>query len=53
MDYEYYDYLIEYRSAIVDELGDIVCWCDDLKNNEVDSFLIAHPECRKQCIRVN
>ena len=40
-----------YRTAIVDELGDIVYWCDELKGDEqIDKILDEHPEWSRKAI---
>lgn len=36
--------MLELRSAIVDEWGFIVCWCEYLTNVEIDEILTNHPE---------
>lgn len=42
---------MEYRSAIVDELGFVMFWCDELQGNEqIESILNAHPEWSRKCI---
>ena len=33
-----------YRSAIVDELGEVMYWCSDLTKEEVYQILRDHPE---------
>ena len=33
-----------YRSAIVDELGEVMYWCSDLTKEEVYQILCDHPE---------
>mgnify|MGYP007038281378 CR=1 FL=1 len=42
--------MMEYRSAIVDECGDIVYWCDESTREEIDECLAQHPEWRERCI---
>lgn len=42
--------MIEFKSAIVDELGDIVCWCANLSDEEIEEILTNHIEWRKTCI---
>ena len=44
--------MTEYRSAIVDELGAIMYWCDDLSEAEIYNILIEHPEWERRCIDV-
>lgn len=41
--------MLEFRSAIVNELGEIICWCSELDKDEVDIVLAEHPEWKKQC----
>ena len=43
---------MEFRSAIVDELGHFISWCDDLSEETVDEYLEMHPECRRICLEV-
>ena len=35
---------MEYRTAIVDELGWVMWWCDELPREQVEAILRAHPE---------
>lgn len=42
--------MVEYRTAIVDECGSVVCWCDDLTKNEVNKILANHPEWHIRCV---
>lgn len=35
---------MEYARAIVDELGDLVEWCCNLEDCEIDGMLERHPE---------
>lgn len=44
---EYY----EYRSAIVDELGYLVGYCDELTKEEQKRIMDNHPEYTYSCIR--
>lgn len=44
--------MTEYRSAIVDECGDVVYWCDELTDEEVDDILDSHEEWSRKCICV-
>lgn len=39
-----------YRSAIVDELGNLVGYCDDLSKEEQKRILDNHPEYSYSCI---
>lgn len=41
---------MEYRSAIVDECGDVVMWCDEMSQDEIQEILDQHPEWRERCI---
>lgn len=43
---------MEYRSAIVDEMGDVVCWCSDMSRDEQMDILDAHPEYSIRCIEI-
>lgn len=44
---------MEFRRALVDELGCITFWCSDLTNEEIDQFLDDHPEWSIECIQIN
>jgi hypothetical protein len=44
--------MIEYRAAIVDELGYVVYWCSELPKEEIAMILDKHPEWRIQGIEV-
>lgn len=37
---------MKYRTAIVDELGWVVWWCDELVGgwNQIENILVGHPE---------
>ena len=36
---------MEYRTAIVDETGCVMWWCDELQGNEqIECILVSHPE---------
>ena len=35
---------MEYRMAIVDELGWVMWWCDELPRKQVEAILRGHPE---------
>ena len=35
---------MEFRTAIVDELGDVMYWCDELQKDEFYDILASHPE---------
>ena len=41
---------MEYRSAIVDELGCLVAWCSELSNEETERILDEHPEYSISCL---
>ena len=41
---------MEFRTAIVDELGCVMYWCDELKDKEVEDILSNHPEWNRRCI---
>lgn len=41
---------MEYRSAIVDELGNFVGWCCEMSKEEIDRILDDHPEYTISCI---
>ncbi len=41
---------MEFRTAIVDELGCVMYWCDKLKDKEIEDILNNHPEWSRQCI---
>lgn len=43
---------MEYRSAIVDELGYVIAWCDTLSENKINDYLERHPECYIRCVEV-
>lgn len=42
--------MIEFRSAIVDELGEVMYWCSELSKKEIKDILDTHPEWRKECV---
>ena len=42
--------MLEFKSAIVDELGKIVYWCEDLSDNEIEEILTKYTEYRIACI---
>ena len=39
-----------YRSAIVDECEDIICWCDEITDIQKQEMLEEHPEWHISCI---
>ena len=41
---------MEYTSVIVDELGHIMYFCSELKEDEIESILENHPEWSRKCI---
>lgn len=42
---------MEFRIAIVDELGYVMYWCDELQGEEqIECILDAHPEWKRKCI---
>lgn len=41
-----------YRSAIVDELGYVVFWCDELSEDEQIAYINNHPEWHIKCIEI-
>lgn len=44
---------MEYRTAIVDELGWVMWWCDELQGNEqIETILVGHPEWSMRAIEV-
>lgn len=50
---DFYDYgygCPTYRSAIVNELGEVVAWVSDLTQAEQDEILEDHPEYGITCI---
>lgn len=44
---------MEFRTAIVDELGHIMFWCDELQDeDQIECILNSHPEWNRKCIEV-
>lgn len=43
---------MEYVSAIVDELGHVVCYKKDYSDDELNEILTNHPEWSLKCILV-
>lgn len=41
---------MEYRTAIIDECGDIVAWVSDIGNMRAMELLDEHPEWTTRCI---
>lgn len=45
--------MLVYESAIVDELGDVVTWCKDLPEKEIEQILDRYPEASIKSIDVS
>jgi len=43
---------MEFKSAIVDECGDVVYWCEELSSDEIETILANHPEWRTRCVQM-
>lgn len=43
---------MEFRTAIVDELGWVMFWCSDLTEEEKLNILYDHPEWSIKCIEL-
>ena len=44
---------MEFRSAIVDELGCVMYWCDELQDeDQIERILNSHPEWSRKCIEM-
>ena len=44
---------MEFRSAIVDELGYVMYWCDELQDeDQIEYILDNHPEWSRKCIQM-
>ena len=44
---------MEFRSAIVDELGYVMYWCDELQDGyQIECILNSHPEWSRKCIQM-
>ena len=42
-----------YRRAIVNEIGHVMFWCDELKNDkQIECILNEYPEWSVRCIKV-
>ena len=42
-----------YRSAIVNELGHVMFWCDDLRGKkQIECILNGHPEWFVKCVEI-
>ena len=42
--------MLEFRSAIVDECGDVMYWLNELSKSEIAEILANHPEWKKKCV---
>lgn len=43
---------MEFRSAIVDELGWVMFWCDEISEEEKMEILMSHPEWSIKCVEL-
>ena len=44
---------MEFKSAIVDELGCVMYWCDELQDeDQIECILNSHPEWNRKCIEM-
>lgn len=44
---------MEFTSAIVDECGDVVYWCEErLTDKQIKTILSDHPEWKVRCIPI-
>ena len=41
---------MEYSSVVVDELGEVVAWCKDLTQEEIEKVLSSSTEYKITCI---
>lgn len=42
-----------YRSAILNELGNVMFWCDELRRDEqIECILNEHPEWSVKCVNI-
>lgn len=41
-----------YKSAIVDELGHVVFWCDELSEEQITNILDSSPEMTIKCVEM-
>lgn len=41
---------MEYSSVVVNELGEVVAWCKDLTQEEIEKVFEESPECKITCI---
>lgn len=44
--------MLEYKSAIIDELGEIVAWCNEFTESEIEEILENHTEYSIRCIQI-
>lgn len=44
--------MLEFKSAIIDELGEIVAWCSDFTESEIEEILANHSEYSIRCIQI-
>ena len=42
--------MIEFKTAIVDELGEVMYWCDELTQDEIKNILNNHTEWKQKCV---
>ena len=42
--------MIKFRTAIVDELGKVMYWCDALSQSKINEILDNHIEWKQKCI---
>ena len=45
--------MLVYESAIVDELGDVIAWCKDLSEKEIEQILDRYQEASIKSIDVS
>jgi len=43
---------MEYRRAIVDEIGCVMYWCKELRKEQIEQILDEHPEWSRKCIQI-
>lgn len=44
---------MEFRTAIIDELGHVMFWCDELQDKDhIEYILDSHPEWNRKCIEM-
>ena len=39
-----------YRRALVNELGHVMFWCDELRDGQIECILNGHPEWSVKCV---